>query len=276
MINFLSLTLSTFMLFSPIKVFSNSTNNINSEYNWYYYVDKSTNTIYAPKETPFVDNHNVFYVGDQQEKVLYLTFDEGYENGYTNEILNILNKNQVPAAFFITKSYMKGNEDLVKRMANEGHLVCNHTVSHKSMPSLVGNKEKFTHEITDVEDAYKEITGKDIPKYFRPPMGKYSHKSLIETENLGYSTIFWSFAYKDWVVDSQPSKDFALKKITSKVYNGEILLLHACSKTNTEVLDEVIKKLKADGYEFKDLDYLKENANKKTFQNTNGMMPKSS
>ncbi len=276
MINFLSLTLSTLMLFSPLKVFSNSTTDINHEFNWYYFVDKATNTLYGPKETPFVENHNVFYAGDQNEKVIYLTFDEGYENGYTKDIIKVLNKNKVPAAFFVTKHYMTSNEDIIKEMVDGGHLVCNHTVSHKSMPVVVENLEKFKKEFTDVEDCYKEITGKEMPKYFRPPMGKYSHKSIIETEKLGYATVFWSFAYKDWVVDSQPSKEAALKKITSKVYNGEILLLHACSKTNAEILEDVILKLKADGYEFKDLDYLNESLSKKTFHNTNGRLLKTS
>lgn len=266
MLNFISLSLSTLMLFFPIKAFSNSTNNVNHEYDWYYSVEKATETILPPKETPFVDNHNVYYAGDSSEKVLYLTFDEGYENGYTKEILKVLKKNQVPAAFFVTKPYITGNKDIIEEMEKDGHLVCNHTVHHKSMPSLANDTNKFKEEFKGVEDAYKEITGKDMAKFFRPPMGKYSHKSIIETEKLGYSTVFWSFAYKDWMVNSQPSKEFAIKKITSKVYNGQILLLHACSKTNSEVLDEVLQKLKAEGYEFKDLNYLMENSTKENIK----------
>lgn len=267
MINFVSFSLSTLLLFFPLKTFSNSLNNVNREFDWYYSVDKESNTILPPKETPFVNNHKVLFAGDSNEKTLYLTFDEGYENGFTLEILKILNKNKVPAAFFVTNPYIKEHPEIIKEMVAGGHLVCNHSVSHKSMATLANDKGKFEKEFLEVEKNFKEVTGEDMPKFFRPPMGKYSHKSLIETEKLGYSTVLWSFAYKDWMINSQPSKEFAIKKITSKVCNGEVLLLHAVSKTNTEILDTVLQKLKSDGYEFKDLNHLLEHTNNKIIEN---------
>ena len=139
----------------------------------------------------------------------------------------------------------------------EGHLVCNHSSHHPSMASIT-DKEKFIKEFTEVEDAYKEITDSEMPKFFRPPMGKYSLTSLKQTNELGYKTIFWSFAYKDWIIDNQPSKEMAIKKITSGVHPGCIMLLHAVSKTNTHVLKDVITQLKNEGYEFKSLNDLPE------------------
>lgn len=140
-------------------------------------------------------------------------------------------------------------------MADEGHLVCNHSNHHPSM-ATVTDPEKFKAEFTDVEEAYKEIVGSDMPKFFRPPMGKYSVNSLKKTKDLGYKTIFWSFAYKDWIIDNQPSEEEAIKKITNGVHPGCIMLIHAVSKTNTAVLKTVIQQIKADGYEFKSLNEL--------------------
>ena len=137
-------------------------------------------------------------------------------------------------------------------MADEGHLVCNHSNHHPSMPAIT-DINKFNKEIQDVEKAYKDLTGEDMPKFFRPPMGKYSKESLERTKALGYKTIFWSFAYKDWLIDKQPSKDYAVKKIISGVHPGGILLLHAVSKTNTQILKAVLTELQTQGYEFKSL-----------------------
>ena len=140
-------------------------------------------------------------------------------------------------------------------MDEEGHLVCNHTSHHPSMAKIL-DKEKFTKEFTEVEEEYSKVTGKEMPKFFRPPMGKYSEQSLAYTEELGYTSVFWSFAYKDWLVDEQPSKEAAKKKILDKVHNGEVALLHAVSDTNTAILDEILKELKSNGYEFKSLNDL--------------------
>ena len=252
----LSLIFSLIIFFSfPLttKVLGKDFNNpCTKEYGWYYSFNKEEKIPYAPKETPYVHNHKVLYCGDNSKKDIFLTFDEGYENGNTAKILDILKNNKVPAAFFVTRPYVKDYPDLIKRMDEEGHLVCNHSSHHPSMAKIL-DKEKFKKEFTEVEEEYRKVTGKEMPKFFRPPMGKYSEQSIILTEELGYTTVFWSFAYRDWLVDEQPSKEVAKKKIMDKLHNGEIALLHAVSDTNTAILDEIIKELKAKGYEFKSL-----------------------
>ncbi|WP_160685380.1 delta-lactam-biosynthetic de-N-acetylase [Clostridium sp. C2-6-12] len=226
------------------------------ELNWYYVGKGKDNIAEGPKEsTAFLKENSAYYLGDTSKKVLYLTFDEGYENGHTGKILDILKENQVPAAFFVVKPYIVQQPELIKRMVNEGHIVGNHSVHHPSMAQIHDN-EKYTAELKGVEDAYKEIVGEEMPKFFRPPMGKYSKDSLQKTKNLGYKTIFWSFAYKDWLVNSQPSENYAVEKINKGAHPGSIMLLHAVSETNTKVLDSVIKKLKEEGYEFKSLNDL--------------------
>lgn len=222
------------------------------EFNWYYMYNKETKEATGPKETPFINNHNVFFVGDQSKQEIFLTFDEGYENGNTGKILDVLKENNVPAAFFVTKPYIVDYPDLILRMENEGHLVCNHTSHHPSMASIL-DQEKFNKEFTDVEEEYTKVTNKEMPKFFRPPMGKYSDLSLKYTDDLGYTSVFWSFAYKDWLLDKQPSKEEGKNKILEKAHNGEIMLLHAVSDTNLAILDDVLKELKNQGYEFKSL-----------------------
>lgn len=163
-----------------------------------------------------------------------------------------MKKQNVPAAFFVVKPYLKTNKDLILRMVNEGHLVCNHSSSHPSMAKIT-DPNKFKKEFTDVEEEYKKITNSDMPKYFRPPMGKFSEYSMKLTNELGYKSIFWSLAYKDFDVKNQPSKETAKDKILSRIHNGSIILLHAVSKTNTEILEEILIELKSQGYEFRTL-----------------------
>jgi len=201
------------------------------------------------------DELNWYYLGDTSKKVIYLTFDEGYENGHTGQILDILKEYKVPAAFFVVKPYITKEPELIKRMVAEGHIVGNHSVHHPSM-AQIHDKEKFVAELKGVEDAYKELVGEDMPKFFRPPMGKYSKESLQSTKDLGYKTIFWSFAYKDWLVNNQPAESHAIQKIGKGAHPGSIMLLHAVSKTNTNVLATVIKTLQEEGYEFKSLNEL--------------------
>ena len=229
-----------------------------TELNWYYVARVKGETPEPAKESlSFLKECGGYYVGDTSQKVLYLTFDEGYEKGYTGAILDTLKELKVPAAFFVVKPYIDSEPELVKRMVDEGHLVCNHSNHHPSMASIT-DPEKFKKELTDVEGAFKELTGKDMPKFFRPPMGKYSKKSLEMTKELGYKSIFWSFAYKDWLVDDQPSESFAIEKIKKGAHPGGILLLHAVSNTNTKVLKQVLSDLQAEGYVFKSLDELPE------------------
>ena len=232
-------------------------NNLSTkEYDWYYESQNNGKPPLSPKETrDIIKKYPVYYLGSPEKKVIYLTFDEGYENGYTESILDVLKKHKVPAAFFVVKPYIKSNPQIVKRMVSEGHLVCNHSSHHPSMASVL-DKDKFKLEFQEVEEAYKELTGEEMPKFFRPPMGKYSDLSLKYTTDLGYKTVFWSFAYRDWIPEEQPSHEYAMNKIISKTHNGAVILLHAVSKTNAEILDQLITTWKEDGYKIKSLDEL--------------------
>lgn len=230
----------------------------NSEIHWGYRPNKENKTPeIVANVNELLSKYSGYYVGDTSSKKLYLTFDEGYENGFTGEILDILKENNVPAAFFVTKPYILKETDLINRMVNEGHIVGNHTSNHPAMPSVAHDVEKFNKEFTDTEEAFKEVTGKDIPKYFRPPMGRYSEKTLYLTENLGYKSVFWSFAHKDWEINNQPSIEQTKEKIKGGMHNGSIILLHAVSESNTKALDSILKELKSEGYEFLSLDKLK-------------------
>lgn len=193
--------------------------------------------------------HNAYYVGDPAHKRLYLTFDAGYENGCTAPILDTLKQHQVPAAFFVVGHYLESAPDLVKRMAAEGHTVANHTYSHPDMSAIAG-ESAFLHELSRVEEKYQELTGQEMPKYYRPPQGKYSESNLKMAHAAGYHTFFWSLAYVDWYVDKQPTREQALEKLVGRVHNGAVVLLHSTSATNAAVLDEVITKWKEMGYTF--------------------------
>lgn len=202
-----------------------------------------------------LEDYGGVYLGDTSRPVVYLTFDEGYENGYTSKILDALKEQDVKAMFFVTLPYVSANPDLIKRMADEGHLVCNHTNHHLSMPTLTGDETKFNDELLTVAAEYKKITGKDMPPFFRPPMGHYSQKSLDMTKSLGYQTVFWSFAYCDWKPEAQPDPGKAKALMLEGLHNGAIYLLHAVSKTNAQVLGEFIKEARGMGYTFELLPY---------------------
>ena len=198
-----------------------------------------------------LEENNGIAMGNKNDKYLYLTFDEGYEAGYTEQILKTLKENDVKATFFITAHYLNTQEDLVKQMIDEGHIVGNHTVNHKSMPDLTD--EKINSEIMDLHKAIYEKFGYEM-KYIRPPMGEFSERTLSITNSLGYKTVMWSFAYEDWNEDKQPEEETAKQKILNNLHNGAIILLHGNSKTNTNILGDIIKEAKNMGYEFKSLD----------------------
>ena len=189
------------------------------------------------------------YIGDTTRKVLYLTFDAGYENGCTEKILDTLQKQEVKAAFFLVGNYIEKNADLVRRMVEEGHIVANHTMHHYDMSKL-SDKAAFSKELTDLEELYKQTTGQEMPKFYRPPQGIYSEENLTMARELGYKTVFWSLAYVDWNNDSQPSKAEAFAKLLPRTHNGAVVLLHSTSKTNAEILDELITHWKDEGYTF--------------------------
>ena len=194
------------------------------------------------------------YVGDGQEKVLYLTFDAGYENGCTARILDTLAEHEVKAAFFLVGHYMKSNADLVRRMAAEGHTVANHSMNHPDMTGL--SAAAFAAELTELEGVYREVTGQELAKFYRPPQGLYSEENLKAAQNLGYRTVFWSLAYVDWNNDAQPTAEQAFAKLLPRTHDGAIVLLHSTSETNARILDELLTRWEQMGYRFGTLEEL--------------------
>ena len=189
------------------------------------------------------------------DKVVYLTFDAGYENGNVEKILDTMKEEQVTGAFFILSNLIDRNPQLVLRMANEGHIVANHTSSHKDMTS-VDNIDAFASELETLNAKYQALTGKPMAHYYRPPEGRFDERGLSFAKELGYKTVFWSFAYADWDNTKQPSAEYAKKKIFDNLHNGAVILLHPTSATNAQILGEVIRELKAEGYRFGTLDEL--------------------
>ncbi len=214
---------------------------------------------YDPKLS-FMEKYDAYYVDDKhddncEEKVIYLTFDAGYENGNIEKILDVLKRQDVKGAFFILSNLVLKNPDLVRRMADEGHTVGNHTSKHRDM-SVCSSKEEFATELGKLEMLYTECTGKTIAKFFRPPEGRFSESTLRFAHELGYRTVFWSFAYDDWNNEKQMSPEKAKEKIYENLHNGAVLLLHPTSKTNADILEEVIIELRSQGYSFGSLEEL--------------------
>lgn len=200
--------------------------------------------------------YDAYYVGSADKKVIYLTFDCGYENGYTDAMLDALKKHNAPATFFVVGHYVESAPEQVKRMVADGHTVGNHTYHHPDMSSI-SDLASFKKEVDDVANAFKELTGTDMAMYYRPPQGKYSTKNLEMAKELGYSTFFWSLAHVDWNVDKQPSHEEAMNKLTKRIHPGAIVLLHNTSKTNSEILDELLTKWEEMGYSFGTLEELR-------------------
>ena len=203
-----------------------------------------------PSEFSNLSDYDGYYADlrHPDEKVLFFTFDAGYENGNVAKILNTLNKKEVPGAFFVLSHFVKKETDLVNRMIDEGHLVCNHTAHHQNM--AYADAEKMKDELTTLERVFKEKTGHEIAKFYRPPEGSFSWENLAVAKELGYRTIFWSFAYADWANDRQPSKEYAIKKIKENIHPGAVILLHPTSSTNAAILPSLIDDLKNEGYRF--------------------------
>lgn len=193
--------------------------------------------------------YDAAYMGDPEQPVLYLTFDAGYENGCTAQILDTLKRHQVPAAFFLVGHYLESCPELVQRMVDEGHTVGNHTWSHCDMSQL-SDREEFARQLQQLSDKYKELTGLDMEPYYRPPQGTYSEENLKLAQELGYKTVFWSLAYADWDNSAQPSAEEAFSKLIPRVHNGAVVLLHSTSTTNAAILDELLTRWKDMGYTF--------------------------
>ena len=203
----------------------------------------------------YLRQYHAYFTGNTAEKTLYLTFDAGYENGYTATILDVLKEQQVPATFFVGGHYLDSAPDLVVRMAAEGHIVANHTLSHPDM-AAIADKAAFQRELTALEEKYETLVGEKMKRYYRPPRGSYSEANLKMACELGYHTFFWSLAYVDWNTDDQPSADYAFQKLLPRTHNGAIILLHSTSSTNAAILRELIIRWKSAGYTFGSLDDL--------------------
>ncbi len=209
----------------------------------------------GPASVETLKRYNAAYLGDTTKKVLYLTFDAGYENGCTAQILDILKKHNTPAAFFLVGNYLERNPDLVRRMVDEGHIVGNHTMHHYDMSKLT-EKAAFSKELSDLEALFLNVTGKELPKFYRPPQGIYSESNLQMAKELGYKTVFWSLAYVDWNNDDQPTKETAFAKLLPRTHCGAVVLLHSTSKTNAAILDELLTHWEQEGYTFATIDQL--------------------
>ncbi|NTW28924.1 MAG: polysaccharide deacetylase family protein [Coriobacteriia bacterium] len=217
----------------------------------WYFMPVTTHKVpaVASEAATLLPAYGGIYVGPNAQSV-YLTFDEGYENGLTPKILDALARNNVKATFFVTESFIRANPDLVRRMVAEGHVVGNHSSTHPSMPTLAGDTAAFKAQFTKTEAAFTEVTGGQMANVFRPPMGEYSPLSLWITQSLGYETVFWSFAHRDWVVDDQPSVDVTVDRILTGSHPGAIYLLHGVSSSDTAALDRAIAGLRTQGYGF--------------------------
>lgn len=209
----------------------------------------------APASVDAMKQYDAAFLGNPDEKVLYLTFDAGYENGHTQAILDTLKQHDVKAAFFLVGNYVNRNSDLVRRMVEEGHIVGNHTMSHPNM-SAIADKEAFRAELEGLETLFRDVTGKELPKYYRPPRGVYSEQNLQMAKELGYKTVFWSLAYADWDNDNQPAEDAAIQRLLSRTHNGAVILLHSTSKTNALILHRLLTKWEEMGYRFETIDKL--------------------
>lgn len=207
--------------------------------------EKPTGNV-SPEE---LKQYDTYYVGEGDDKVIYLTFDCGYENGNTQNILDALKKHKVKATFFVVGHFLESSPDLVKQMVADGHTVGNHTYHHPDMSSI-SDMASFEKEIGDVETKFKEITGEKMTKFYRPPQGKYSTENLKMAQKLGYHTFFWSLAYVDWYEDDQPTPEEAYEKLLGRIHPGAIVLLHNTSKTNGDILDELLTKWEDMGYHF--------------------------
>ena len=222
---------------------------VSAEGNWGLSFQEEGKPPVANASADYLKQFDAYYAQDTDDKVIYLTFDAGYENGNTPAILDALKKHSAPAAFFLVGNYLETSPELVKRMVAEGHTVGNHTYHHPDM-SKISTPETFSKELTDLEDLFLQITGQPMEKYYRPPQGKYSEANLQMAKDLGYHTFFWSLAYVDWYEDRQPGHEEALNKLTSRIHPGAVVLLHSTSKTNGEILDELLTRWEEMGYRF--------------------------
>ena len=218
---------------------------------WGFVKKKGEEPDISQEERDMMEKYDAYYIDPAREKRIYLTFDEGYENGYTAKILDVLQEKDVKAAFFVTGPYLEGQQELVSRMIEEGHTIGNHTINHPNLTKC--DRETFESELTGLNEKCENIYGVSM-KYMRPPEGEYSERVLYQAKELGYKTIFWSFAYKDWDVNQQKGEQYAYDSVTPYFHNGEIILLHAVSSDNAAALGRIIDSAREQGFEFGTLD----------------------
>lgn len=223
----------------------------NTASGWGLVRKKGTEPEVTAKQKEVLQKYGAYYMDSSKPKALYLTFDEGYENGYTSKILDVLEATKTPAAFFVTGPYLESQTELVERMAQDGHIIGNHTVNHINMPK--SSVETIQKEINDLSKLCEETCGVKM-KYVRPPEGEYSERTLAVMRDMGYTPVFWSFAYKDWDVNLQKGAQYAFDQVTPYLHDGAILLLHAVSSDNANALEDIINYAKKEGYEFRSLD----------------------
>ena len=231
-----------------------------AESHWYCKNNDSHTQPPIPSEFAYIEQYGGYYIdrdhGDANtEKVIYLTFDTGYENGNVTKVLDTLKKHNAEGTFFVLENLIRRDTDLVKRMFEEGHTVANHTMKHRNMAKIT-DRAVFEEELGGLEKLCKELTGYEMAKLYRPPEGSFTEENMKIVSDMGYKTVFWSYAYADWDNDKQPAPDVALNKLLSHVHNGEILLLHPTSATNAKILDEFLTRLEKQGYRFGSLEEL--------------------
>ncbi len=248
---------SAFVIFFAVFLIAAATVSVSAQSvtHWYCIHAKNHQRPILDASLDYVKKYDGYYIGkNEQDKVIYLTFDAGYENGNVKKILDVLHEKQVPAAFFILSHLVTKNTALVNRMFEEGHAVCNHTAHHKNMAKV--DRVTFEKELSELSAVCLDKTGREMAKYYRPPEGSFSEVNMKWAKELGYKTIFWSFAYADWDNQKQMSKEDAKQKILSNLHPGEVMLLHPTSDTNAAILGEVIDECRAQGYRFGTLDEL--------------------
>lgn len=236
-----------------------ATGELNKPYDWYCMHTKNGEIPQCDSNMKFIEKRNGFYVDEnasENDKVIYLTFDAGYENGNVEKIVDVMKEKGAVGAFFVLEHTVKANSQLMKKIAANGNLICNHTSKHKDMTKMT-DKEAFQSELELLEDTLKSETGLEMAHFYRPPEGRFNEQNLIWANEMGYKTVFWSFAYADWDNNNQPSCDAAYDKIISSTHNGEIILLHPTSATNAQIMGRLIDYWKSEGYRFGSLTELK-------------------
>lgn len=225
-----------------------------SGYGWGYKKNQNHEVPEIGKYQEMLQKYGAYYADLSGDKTVYLTFDNGYEEGYTDDILDVLKKEKVPATFFVTGQYVKTSPDLVKRMVDEGHIIGNHSYHHPDFTIM--NKEAIQKELEELEEAVAEVSDQDEIIYLRPPRGMFSENTLKWANELGLVHVFWSLAFTDWHTDSQKGWQYAYDQVMNQIHPGAIILMHSVSSDNAEALEKIIQQLKKDGYEFKSLDDL--------------------